>query len=133
MHRKRHSYAAPHSAHLPHPSAHGPTFHLALQLALRSMHALATLTLHVFDADLLAVVPPMLDAEPHLVRLDVSSDFTAVLAPGRLVRHLTLRVASTLYAALGPVALFDVMGNRNSYYVGAGCRSSDAWAVVGCG
>jgi hypothetical protein len=127
-----------------YPPAHGPSFQLALRLALRSMRALATLTLSAFDADLLAVVPPTLTrltlqadtlpfafldwflaerpqmvhlafpnfvglplgacsvpatAVPHLVRLAASAGLTAVLAPGRPVRRVTLRVASTMACA----------------------------------
>jgi hypothetical protein len=47
------------------------------------------------------------NAVPHLVRLDASMG----LGPSRPVRRVTLRVASTLYDGLRPVALFDVLGN----------------------
>jgi hypothetical protein len=140
-----------------YPPVHGPSFHLALQLALRSMRALATLRLPAFDADLLAAVPPTLarltleadtlpfaffdqflaerpqivhlalpnfvgvppgpgevpaTAVPHLARLDASPGLAAVLAPGRSVRRVTLRVASTLYDGLRPAALFDALGSQ---------------------
>ncbi|KAH8977804.1 hypothetical protein EDB92DRAFT_1844491, partial [Lactarius akahatsu] len=40
-----------------YPSAHGPSFVLALALALRSMRALSALTLPAFDAELLSAAP----------------------------------------------------------------------------
>ncbi|KAH9012410.1 hypothetical protein EDB83DRAFT_2556922 [Lactarius deliciosus] len=40
-----------------YPSAHGPSFILALALALRSMRAVSALTLPAFDAELLAAAP----------------------------------------------------------------------------
>ncbi|KAH8996039.1 hypothetical protein EDB92DRAFT_1844811, partial [Lactarius akahatsu] len=40
-----------------YPSAHGPSFVLALALALRVMRALSALTLPAFDAELLSTAP----------------------------------------------------------------------------
>lgn len=55
-------------------------------------------------------VPPT--AVPHLARLDASPGLATVLAPGRPVRRVTLRVASTLYDGLRPAALFDAVGSQ---------------------
>ena len=140
-----------------YPFGHGPSFNLALRLALRSMRALATLTLPAFDADLLSAAPLTLTrltlladtlpfaffdqflagrpqivhlalpnfvgvppgagevpptAVPHLTTLDASPGLAAVLAPGRPVGRVTLRVASTLYDGLRPAALFDTLGSE---------------------
>jgi hypothetical protein len=141
-----------------YPPAHSASFHFALRLALRSMRALAALTLPTFDADLLSEAPPTLvrltlladtlpfaffdqflptrpqlvhvalpnfvgvppgasevppsTAVPHLASLDASPGLAAVLAPGRPVQRVTLRVASTLYDGLRPAALFDALGSQ---------------------
>jgi hypothetical protein len=122
------------------------------------MRALATLTLPIYDADLLAAANPQTltrltlladtlpfaffdqflatrpqlvhlalpnfvgvppgagevptTAIPHLTVLDASPGLAAVLAPGRPVRCVTLRVASTLYDGLRPAALFGALGSE---------------------
>ncbi|KAI0260572.1 hypothetical protein BC834DRAFT_536079 [Gloeopeniophorella convolvens] len=135
----------------------GASFRLALALALRSMRALAALTLPAFDVDLLTAarrglvhltllgdtlpftfftdvlpsrpaltllalprfvgvppnpsdVPPA--AVPFLAMLDASPALALALAPGRPLRRITLRVASTLYDGLRPAALADALGNQ---------------------
>jgi hypothetical protein len=55
-------------------------------------------------------VPPT--AIPYLATLDASPGLAAVLAPGRPVQRVTLRVASTLYDGLRPAALFDALGSQ---------------------
>ncbi|KAH9051716.1 hypothetical protein EDB87DRAFT_1733929 [Lactarius vividus] len=124
-----------------YPPAHGPSFVLALALALRSMRALSALTLPAFDAELLSAAPGTLThltlladtlpymffddflatpararlthlALPHfLAVLDSSPGLAAALAPGRPLRRVTLRIASTLYDGLRPAALFGTLGD----------------------
>jgi hypothetical protein len=53
-------------------------------------------------------VPPT--AAPRLAVLDGSPGLVAALAPGRLLRRVTLRIASTLYDGLRPAALFGALG-----------------------
>ena len=142
-----------------YPHAHGASFVLALELALRSMRALSALILPAFDAELLAAVPstvtrltlladtlpfaifddflaapararlthlalphfvgvpPAADdvpsaAAPRLAVLDGSPGLAAALAPGRPLRRVTLRIASTLYDGLRPAALFSALGGE---------------------
>ncbi|KAH9054853.1 hypothetical protein EDB87DRAFT_1688740 [Lactarius vividus] len=141
-----------------YPPAHGPSFVLALALALRSMRALSALTLPAFDAELLSAAPGTLThltlladtlpyaffddflaapararlthlalphfvgvppaardvpsaAAPQLAVLDSSPGLAAALAPGRPLRRVTLRIASTLYDGLRPAALFSALGD----------------------
>ncbi|KAH9166155.1 hypothetical protein EDB89DRAFT_2076153 [Lactarius sanguifluus] len=111
-----------------YPPAHGPSFVLALALALRSMRALSALTLPAFDAELLSAAPDTLPyaffdgflAAPRrtshqppcraLSVLDSSPGLAAALAPGRPLRRVTLHIASTLYDGLRPAALFGALG-----------------------
>ncbi|KAH9165331.1 hypothetical protein EDB89DRAFT_1911503 [Lactarius sanguifluus] len=122
-----------------YPPAHGPSFVLALALALRSMRALSALTLPAFDAELLSAAPDTLPyaffdgflAAPlyltssvcppqrrtshqppcrALSVLDSSPGLAAALAPGRPLRRVTLHIASTLYDGLRPAALFGALG-----------------------
>ncbi|KAI9435288.1 hypothetical protein H4582DRAFT_2100435 [Lactarius indigo] len=130
-------------AHLP---AHGPSFVLALALALRSMRSFSVLMLPAFEAELLAAalgtlthlmlltdtLPyPFLDdllAAPACARLthrttshppllrtfavfDRSPGLAAALTYLRLLHRVTLRVASTLYNDLCPVALYSVLSS----------------------
>lgn len=53
-------------------------------------------------------VPPA--AAPRLAALDSSPGLAAALAPGRPLRRVTLRIASTLYDGLRPAALFGALG-----------------------
>ena len=124
---------APHLAELvtslaipTYPFAHGPSFSLALRLALRSMRALATLTLPTFDADLLSAAPlsltrltlladtlpfaffdRFLAARPHILHIALPN-FVGVPpgageVPPTAVPHLTTIDASPgLAAALAP-------------------------------
>jgi hypothetical protein len=50
-------------------------------------------------------------AAPRLAVLDGSPGLAAALAPGRPLRRVTLRVASTLYDGLRPAALFGALGS----------------------
>ncbi|KAH9015780.1 hypothetical protein EDB84DRAFT_1567577 [Lactarius hengduanensis] len=122
-----------------YPPAHGPSFVLALALAVRSMRALSALTLPAFDAELLSTAPGTLThltlladmlpyaffdgflaaptpqdvpsaAVPRLAVLDSSPGLAAALAPGRPLRRVTLHIASTLYDGLRPAALFGALG-----------------------
>lgn len=124
---------APHLAELvtsltipTYPFAHGPSFTLALRLSLRSMRALATLTLPSFDADILSAAPlsltrltlladtlpfaffdRFLAARPQIVHLALPN-FVGVPpgageVPSTAVPHLTTLDASPgLAAALAP-------------------------------
>ena len=49
-------------------------------------------------------------AAPRLSVLDGSPGLAAALAPGRPLRRVTLRIASTLYDGLRPAALFSALG-----------------------
>ncbi|KAH9981798.1 hypothetical protein BJV74DRAFT_65657 [Russula compacta] len=49
-------------------------------------------------------------AVPALAALDASPGLALALAPGRPLRRVTLRVASTLYDGLRPAALFAALG-----------------------
>jgi hypothetical protein len=49
-------------------------------------------------------------AAPRLAVLDGSPGLAAALAPGRPLRRVTLRIASTLYDGLRPAALFGALG-----------------------
>ncbi|KAI9433230.1 hypothetical protein H4582DRAFT_2082710 [Lactarius indigo] len=75
-----------------YPPAHGPSFVLALALALRSMRALSALTLPAFDTELLSAAPGTLT---HLTLLADTlpyaffDDFLAAPARARLT-HLAL-------------------------------------------
>lgn len=62
-------------------------------------------------------VPPAADdvpsaAAPRLAVLDGSPGLAAALAPGRPLRRVTLRIASTLYDGLRPAALFSALGGE---------------------
>ena len=50
-------------------------------------------------------------AAPRLAVLDGSPGLAAALAPGRPLRRVTLRIASTLYDGLRPAALFSSLGS----------------------
>lgn len=53
--------------------------------------------------------PPPCRAAPRLAVL--GPGLVAALIPGRLLRRVTLRIASTLYDGLRPATLFGVLGS----------------------
>ena len=88
---------APHLAELvtsltipTYPFAHGPSFTLALRLSLRSMRALATLTLPSFDADILSAAPPSLTRLTLLADTLPFAFFDRFLAVRPQIVHLAL-------------------------------------------
>ena len=71
-------------------------------------------------------------AVPHLTTLDASPSLAAALAPNRLVKWVTLRVASTLYDDLHPAALFDALGSELKDLALVLAPDVDARAVIRC-